>query len=206
MSNKGSLVILSAPSGSGKTSLAVRLLPLMEKMKFSVSHTTRDKRKGERHGHEYYFVSTTEFESMIDAGEFMEWANVYGNYYGTSRAFVEKELSDGYDVLLDIDIQGALKVRAEFPDVVMIFVLPPSFAVLESRLRGRGLDDADVIEKRLRVARSEIKYFRDYDYVIINRDLDQSVAELKSILTAARCRVRQRVDEAEAVVKTFAGE
>lgn len=206
MSSKGSLVILSAPSGSGKTSLAVRLLPLMEKLKFSVSHTTRDKRAGERHGHEYYFVSPSEFESMIDGGEFLEWADVYGNYYGTSRTFVEKELDDGYDVLLDIDIQGALKVRAEFPDVVMIFVLPPSFAVLESRLRGRGLDDADVIEKRLRIARSEIKYFRDYDYVIINRDLDQSVAELKSILTAARCRVRQRVDEAEEVVKTFVGE
>ncbi|UCF38184.1 MAG: guanylate kinase [Acidobacteriota bacterium] len=203
MSNRGTLYIISAPSGSGKTSLAGRLLPEVERLKFSVSHTTRGERRGEQHGVEYFFVSAAEFEQMIEQDAFLEWAQVYGNYYGTSRAFVESELASGYDVLLDIDIQGALKVKQAMPEAVMVFVLPPSFAELGARLRRRGLDDEEVIEKRLGIARNEIKYYKNYDYVVINRDLERSVQELKSIFMANRCRVSQRISEAEQIVATF---
>lgn len=203
MSNKGNLVIISAPSGSGKTSLADRLLPEVGGMKFSVSHTTRSRRKSETQGMEYFFVSVSEFESMVEADEFLEWAKVYGNYYGTSRSFVEAKLASGLDVLLDIDIQGALKVKQSFPDALTVFVMPPSFQVLEERLRNRDLDDDAVIERRLQIARSEIRHFKEYDFLVINRDLDQSVLELKSIVLATRCSVSNRFEEAESIVQTF---
>ena len=203
MSNRGNLLILSAPSGSGKTSLAHRVVPELRSIRFSVSHTTRGRRRGEEDGKEYYFVQTDEFGRMIEQGRFLEWAQVYGNYYGTSRDFVESELRNGMDVLLDIDIQGALKVRKVMPEAVMIFVLPPSFQELENRLRRRGLDDEAVIERRLQIARDEINSYRNYDYVIINRVLEDSVEELKHIIIAMRCRVGQRREEAESIVKSF---
>ncbi len=203
MSNKGNLLILSAPSGSGKTSLALRVVPQLKSIRFSVSHTTRGMRGGEENGKEYFFVSEEEFRRMIEENRFLEWAQVYGNYYGTSRDFVERELAGGTDVLLDIDVQGALKVRKLMPDAVMIFVLPPSFQELEKRLRGRGLDDDDVIERRLQIARDEINSYRRYDYVIINRVLEDSVEELKSIINAMRCRVAQRREESEAILESF---
>ena len=167
MSNRGNLIIISAPSGSGKTSLAELLLREIDRIKFSVSHTTRARRQGETHGVEYFFVTVREFEAMVSAREFLEHAHVYGNYYGTSAAFVETELARGWDVLLDIDIQGALKIKKLMPEALMIFVMPPSFDVLRKRLVGRGLDDEAVIEKRLEIARSEIKYYVNYDFVII---------------------------------------
>ncbi|GAB4108127.1 MAG: guanylate kinase [Acidobacteriota bacterium] len=203
MSSRGDLFILSAPSGTGKTSLAHRLLPRVGGMTFSVSHTTRPSRRGEVNGKEYFFVTETEFLRMAEEGQFLEWAQVYGNYYGTSRAFVESRLSEGLDVLLDIDIQGALKVRRLMPDAVTIFVLPPSYRELEERLRGRGLDDEEVIRHRLFVARSEIRHFADYDYLVINRDLDRSTAELEAIVVATRCRLRRRLAAAQEIVDTF---
>lgn len=203
MSNRGNVLILSAPSGSGKTSLAHRVLPRFEDLRFSVSHTTRSRRQGEQNGKEYFFITADEFEAMVRQDEFLEWAKVYGNYYGTSRQFVETLIEQGIDVLLDIDIQGARKVKELIPEAVMIFVMPPSFEVLESRLRGRGLDDEDVIEHRLQIARDEIKYYRMYDFVIINRDLERSVAELQSVITATRCRIERRRMRAEEIVKTF---
>jgi len=203
MSNRGSLVVISAPSGSGKTSLAHLLLKELDRIKFSVSYTTRRRRRGEEHGVEYFFVTVDKFEEMAAAGEFLEFAHVYGNYYGTSSAFVERELARGQDVLLDIDIQGALKVKNLVPEAVLIFVLPPSFEVLQERLVGRGLDDSEVIEKRLQVAKDEIKYYVDYDFVIINREIKQCLQELKSIVLAARCRTSARREEAEAIVDTF---
>ena len=203
MSNRGSLVVISAPSGSGKTSLADLLLKEVDRMKFSVSHTTRTRRRGEEHGVEYFFVTVDEFEQMVAAGEFLEYAHVYGNYYGTSSTFVEKELARGQDVLLDIDIQGALKVKKLIPEAMMIFVLPPSFQVLKERLVGRGLDDEAVIEKRLKVAKDEIKYYVSYDFVIINSEIRQCLQDLKSIVLAARCRTGLRQEEAEAIVQTF---
>ena len=203
MSNRGNVLILSAPSGSGKTSLAHRVLPQLSNLRFSVSHTTRQRRRGEEDGKEYFFVTDAQFEEMVRRDAFLEWAKVYGYYYGTSREFVETQLETGTDVLLDIDIQGALKVKELVPDAVMIFVMPPSFGELEARLRGRGLDDEDVIERRLQVARDEIKYYREYNFVIINRDLEQSVAELKAVITSIRCRVERRKAQAEEIVETF---
>ena len=138
MPNRGNLIILSAPSGSGKTSLAERVIPALKSIRFSVSHTTRDRREGERHGHEYFFVSVPEFKKMISGNKFLEWAEVYGNFYGTSRQFVESQLDSGCDVLLDVDIQGAFRVSAQMPGSVLVFVLPPSYRELEGRLRGRG--------------------------------------------------------------------
>lgn len=203
MSNKGNLIVISAPSGSGKTSLAERLLKEVDRLKFSVSHTTRPSRRSEKHGVEYFFVSVQEFERMVEGGEFLEHAHVYGNYYGTSSKFVESERNKGLDVLLDIDIQGALKVKELVPDALMIFVMPPSFQVLEERLVSRGLDDPAVIEKRLQIAKDEIKYYENYDFVIINSEIKQCLEELKSIVLAARCRAERRKQEAEAIVRTF---
>jgi guanylate kinase len=175
----------------------------MEHIRFSVSHTTRDRREGERHGHEYFFVSVSEFKEMIDGDEFLEWADVYGNFYGTSRQFVESQLESGCDVLLDVDIQGAFRVSAQMPEAVLVFVLPPSYSELEERLRSRGLDNDEVIRTRLKIARDEIKSYKKYDYVIINRDLDQSVLELKAVILASRCRLGNRFEEAEPIVRTF---
>jgi len=203
MSNRGSLVVISAPSGSGKTSLAALLLKEVDRMKFSVSYTTRPRRRGEEHGVEYFFVTVEEFEKMVAEGAFLEHAHVYGNYYGTSSSFVEAELARGQDVLLDIDIQGALKVKELVPESLMVFVMPPSFQVLKERLVGRGLDDETVIEKRLQVAKDEIKYYVNYDFVIINREIEQCLQELKAIVLAARCQTESRREDAEAIVQTF---
>jgi guanylate kinase len=203
MSSRGRLIIISAPSGSGKTSLADLLLSEVDDLRFSVSHTTRPQRKGEAHGVEYFFVSVAEFEEMVEKGEFLEYAHVYDNYYGTSREFVERELATGKDVLLDIDIQGAQRIIQLMPEALTIFVLPPSFEVLRRRLVGRGLDDDEVIERRLKIAKDEIKYYVDYDFVIINSDIRQSLLELKSIVTAARCETARQRQEAEAIVRTF---
>lgn len=203
MSSRGNLFIISAPSGSGKTSLAHRVLSELDILTFSVSHTTRKQRRGEEEGVQYFFVSEETFQRMVDRDEFLEWAAVYGNYYGTSRRFVEEKLEAGVDVLLDIDIQGAFKVRRKMPDAVLIFVLPPSFEILSQRLRGRGLDDEEVIRRRLEIARSEIRHYTGYDYLVINRDLIESVAELRAIIIATRCRLGRRKDAAQEIVRTF---
>ena len=203
MSSRGRLFVISGPSGSGKTSLTNRLLEALPGLRFSVSYTTRPKRRGEEHGKQYFFVSSEEFEDMVDRNEFLEHAHVYGNHYGTSREFVESQLEEGLDVLLDIDVQGALIVRQATAEAVMIFVLPPSYAALRERLIRRGLDDAQVIELRLQLARKEIQYYRRYDYLVINDDLDRSLHELKSIVVAGRCAVGRRTVQAESIVSTF---
>jgi guanylate kinase len=206
MSNKGNLIVISAPSGSGKTSLANRALEEVPQLKFSVSHTTRKPRPGERDRVEYFFVSEKEFEEMIEQDTFLEHARVYGNYYGTSRAFVDEQLSVGYDVLLDLDVQGAAQVKKSYPEAILVFVFPPSLEVLKERLKNRGLDDAGVIDQRLRIAKKEIKRYKDYQYVIINREIEESLGELKSIIQVSGCRMEKRKELAAEIIKTFPGD
>ena len=162
MSSRGSLIVISAPSGSGKSTLVRGLFEkLLETpgLVFSVSHTTRKPRAGEVHGKDYYFVSEKEFRELLEADRFLEYAEVYGNWYGTSRLEVQSHLEAGRDVLLDIDVQGAMSVKGAMPEAILIFVLPPSFEVLHERLLNRGLDAPEVIEKRLRIAREEVGFY-----------------------------------------------
>jgi len=207
MSSKGNLIIISAPSGSGKSSLASGLFRNTEGVVFSVSHTTRRPRGKEKDGEDYFFIEEDRFRQMADQGDFLEYAHVYGNYYGTSRSFVQEQLAAGNDVLLDIDVQGALKVKEQVPEALMVFVLPPSFGELEKRLINRGMDDPEVIAKRLKIASREIKYYKDYDYVIINSNLKDAIEELRKIVLSGR-RPGSALEggnwaAAETVVSTF---
>lgn len=179
----GQLYIISAPSGAGKTTLAKRLVEEMGDTVLSVSHTTRPKRRGEDHGTDYFFVDRDQFENMVAADEFLEYAEVFGNLYGTARSGVEGLLRSGKNVLLDIDWQGARKVRLQMPEVQSIFVLPPSRDELERRLRVRGQDSDKVIANRMREATEEMSHHDEYDHVVVNDDLDRALAELKSIVS-----------------------
>ena len=200
----GSLFVISAPSGSGKTSLAKGVLAEVERLRFSVSYTTRALRGQERAGRDYHFVSPEEFRAMIDGGQFLEWENVYGrHYYGTARAPVEEALSRGEDVLLDIDVKGARQVKQACPDSVLVFVIPPSYQELERRLRQRGVDREEDIANRLRIAREEIKDYKMYDFVVVNRDIDESVARLKEIIKAARSRILRMERIVAPILRTF---
>lgn len=205
MARSGSLIIVSGPSGAGKSALVTRVMRLVPGLRFSVSYTTRAPRGEERDGVEYFFVDRKRFHSLIEADELLEWAEVHGNYYGTSRGFVAETTGRGEDVILDIDVQGARIIREKRSESIAVLILPPSYQVLRQRLRNRGLDDEQVIEKRLRIAGQEISRYREYDFVIVNDDLDSSVRELESIIVGARCRMTARVETAEAVVATFGG-
>ena len=186
----GILFIISAPSGSGKTTLTNELLTIVPGLQFSISYTTRPPRGSEHHGREYYFVSQQEFQQMIDRNEFLESACVFGHYYGTAKRFLEDARASGRDLVLDIDVQGAAQVKAKMPDAVSIFILPPSREVLESRLRNRShsehMDSEEVICRRLEGARKEIENYRNYDYILVNDRLEQSIAQLKAIVAAER--------------------
>src|SRR5262245_41626303 len=179
---RGNLYIVSAPSGSGKTTLLQHLLRNFKDLKFSVSYTTRQARTGERHGADYFFTDRIAFNQMVDRGEFLEWAEFNGQLYGTARAFVEKHLEQGEDVILDIDVQGAKQVKSKINDARASFVLPPSFKELERRLKSRMLESDDVIRRRLEIARKEIQFYREYDYIIINDVLENSILLLESIV------------------------
>lgn len=182
----GSLFIITAPSGAGKTSLVKALLDGTPGIKVSVSYTTRAPRAGEQHGVHYFFVDVPTFERMIKDGAFLEHANVFGNYYGTARQTVADLLAQGTDVILEIDWQGAQQVRRIFPDAVGVFVLPPSRVELEARLRNRKTDDERVIARRLAEAIAEMSHYTEFDYVVINDQFDQALADLKSIVAAQR--------------------
>ena len=186
--------IISAPSGSGKTTLVSRLLARLPGLMFSVSYTTRPPRGDEVDGHSYRFVSREDFEAMIARNEFLEWAEVFGNYYGTHRGILEEAQAQGRDLVLDIDVQGARQLKRQIPEAVSVFILAPSRQILEQRLRARGEDREDVIERRLRDAAGEIRNYKQYDYVLINRDLDDSDATLSAIVCAERVR-RTRIEE-----------
>lgn len=184
---RGSLVIISSPSGAGKTTLAHKLLDEFDTVEFSVSYTTRPKRRGEVDGRDYTFVTEDEFEKMAEAGEFAEWAIVHGNRYGTARSVVERALREGHDVVFDVDWQGGLKLSEQWPDdALMVFVLPPDLEILEQRLRRRATDAADVIERRLKMAIEEIRHHDIYPHKIINDDLDEAYALLRAVYLTRR--------------------
>ncbi|HEX2667404.1 MAG TPA: guanylate kinase [Gammaproteobacteria bacterium] len=178
---RGHLYLVTAPSGAGKTSLVRALLKDHPNIRFSISYTTRPRRPTETHSHDYHFVDKAEFERMVAAGEFLEHARVFDNYYGTSRKAVEAELAAGRDVLLEIDWQGAAQVRKLMPEAVSVFILPPSRAELERRLRSRGTDDDAVIARRLKDAVGDMSHWREFDYVVVNDDFDHALAELSGI-------------------------
>lgn len=182
----GHLFIVSAPSGAGKTTLVRLLLEKDPGIRVSISSTTRPPRTGENDGREYHFVDVQYFLEMVSRGDFLEWAEVHGNYYGTSRRWIEAEMTAGRDVLLEIDWQGAQQVRKAFPSAIGIFILPPSLEELKSRLSGRGTDSAETIARRIAAARDEMRHVDEFDYVIINDDLQQALDNLRSIVSATR--------------------
>lgn len=178
----GSIIVISGPSGVGKSTVVARVLELMPGLERSISLTTRGKRGREQEGREYFFVSRDEFIRRRDEGELLEWAEVHGNMYGTSGRFVERKISAGKNVVLEIDVQGGLQVRAKKPGAVMIFILPPSWKELEKRLRGRETDDEDTISRRLENARQELELGKEYGHQVVNDDLDTCVSEVVSII------------------------
>lgn len=198
---KGSLFVVSAPSGAGKTSLCQKLCETLPGIRYSVSYTTRAPRPGEIDDVHYTFVDAAAFRAMAAAGEFVEWAEVHGNFYGTSRRRIEELLQAGTDVILDIDVQGARQIRRSLPGCLLLFILPPSMEVLKQRLTGRMSDTAAVIERRLRNALAEIAEYKNYDYVIINDLFDEALRDLSSIVLAERVRVT-KIDQ-EWIERTF---
>lgn len=192
MPGKGSLFVISAPSGAGKTTVCHRVLESISDLAYSISHTTRPPRYGEKDGVDYFFVSEDEFLRMREREDFLEWALVHNNYYGTAKRQISDCLGSGKDILLDIDIQGARQVRDQLSEAILIFILPPSWEVLEERLRKRQSDDEEALKLRMVNARREVRAIREYDYIIINDDLDEAVRNLTAIVQAERCR-RSRV-------------
>ena len=197
MNSKGKLFILSAASGTGKTSLANALVEGLPDLEFSVSHTTRAPRPGERHGAHYYFVRRAEFDAMVARGEFLEHATVFGNSYGTARAEVEQRLGRGESVVLDIDWQGARTVKRLLPEAVGIFILPPSRAALEERLIKRGQDSPATIARRMAEAVSEMRHYPEFDYVVVNDDFDAALSDLRAIILGRGAPRPPTLDPAE---------
>jgi guanylate kinase len=202
-SRRGLLFIISAPSGAGKTTLAEQLVVRTPRLKLSRSYTSRPARAGEFDGVDYNFVSRDRFEQMVAAGEFLEWADVFGNLYGTRASDTNAMLASGDDVVLVIDVQGARTVRASGVETTAIFVMPPSFAVLERRLRGRSKDSEAAIQRRLQVARDEVAAFEEYDFVVVNDEMTAALEQLRSIVIAQRSRLGSLRHEAERIVRTF---
>ncbi|MDI1470973.1 guanylate kinase [Thermodesulfovibrio sp. 1176] len=186
----GTIFVLSAPSGTGKTTICERLIKSLPNLKMSISHTTRKPRIGERDGVDYFFVDREVFETMIKNNDFVEWAEVYGNFYGTSKKVINELFQSGNDVLLDIDIQGAKNIKKTYPDSVLIFILPPSLEELEKRLKQRK-EEIDTIKMRLNKVKEEISQYKIYDYLVINDDLDKAVKEILCIITAEKLKTNK---------------
>jgi guanylate kinase len=201
---RGLLFVVSAPSGTGKTTVVERVVQLVPDLSLSRSYTSRPARPGEEDRVDYNFVNRERFEQMISGQEFLEWAEVFGNLYGTCAADVERDLAGGRDIVLVIDVQGARQVRLRYANTVGVFVLPPSFDVLERRLRGRSKDAEEAMQRRLRTARNEVAAFAEYDYVIVNDELEACVERLRAIVVAERARLRSVRHQAEKIVETFA--
>lgn len=203
---RGNLIVVSAPSGAGKSSLVARALRQIRRLRYSVSYTTRATRGSERDGIDYYFVTDEVFRAMQARGEFIESAEVHGCMYATHRAAIEKVLADGYDVILDIDVQGAEQISRQMPEAITVFVLPPSRKVLETRLRKRNLNAPDDLARRLRNAVAEVKLYDRFKYVIVNDDRDRAFGALKAIISAERHRPDRQKNRVQSILKTFGGE
>jgi guanylate kinase len=196
--------IISAPSGSGKSTLVSRLMAVDSRLQFSVSYTTRKPRGLEKDGESYHYVDRAEFEARLAKNEFLEWAEVFGNYYGTNREALQEAEDAGKDLLLDIDVQGAAKLKKTVPEAVTIFILAPNRDILEKRLRARSEDAEEVIERRLRDAATEINNYRQYDYVLINQNLEESAADLAAIVRAERARRSRMETRIAPILESFA--
>ena len=199
MASKGKLFIVSAPSGAGKTSLVKALVESNPNVVVSVSHTTRKIRPGEMDGKDYFFTSIEDFQNMIEKNEFIEHAKVFDNYYGTSQLLIDKQIAQGLNVILEIDWQGAAQVRERINDIQSIFILPPSKAELENRLRGRGQDSEEIIARRMRDAENEMSHFEEFDYIILNDDFDQALKELTALVVGDGSFQSIREDKLEAL-------
>jgi guanylate kinase len=196
----GNLFIISAPSGAGKTSLVHALLDVNPHIDLSVSYTTRDPRPGEVNGKDYHFISRNEFFAMARRGEFLESAEVYGNLYGTSQTWISQQNANGRDILLEIDWQGAAQVRRLFQDSISIFILPPSFEALEQRLKGRGKDNDEVIARRMAAAREDVAHVAEFDYVIINDNLNEALRELDAVVLCANLACAKQLTRHQALI------
>jgi len=198
-----SVFIISAPSGSGKSTLVHRLLQSVPNLAFSISYTTRLPRGAEKNGVDYNFLSRQQFEERLERNEFLEHAEVYGNYYGTHRSSIDNAIRDHKDLVLDIDVQGARQLKVAIPEAITIFVLPPSRAVLEQRLRARSQDSEEVIQRRLKAAAEEVRNYIQYDYVLINREIEESAGRLVTIVRAERMRRARLQEEVERILEGF---
>jgi len=196
------LFVITGPSGCGKTTLVRQVMENVEDVRFSVSHTTRKKRKSEKEGKDYYFVSKPEFEQMIKDEKFAEWTVIHGNHYGTSRREIEKKGAQG-DLLLDIDVQGAEQIKEKLKRGIFIFILPPLFEELKARLKVRGQESPDSIKERLEVARKDIRFYPHFDYIIINNDLKKASKELEAIILSTRCRLDIKKKEIVPILRSF---
>jgi guanylate kinase len=189
---KGKIIVLSAPSGAGKSTLYKEILKVVKNLKYSISHTTRPKRSGEVNGRDYFFINEENFKKLIKKKEFVEWAKVHGNYYGTSCSFINKTINSGYDVILDIDVQGALQLKKIYPEAVLIFIMAPSFKELERRLVLRKKDSAEVIRQRLVNAKKEISYMPKYNYLIINDKFKEALNNLNAIIISEHLKIEKK--------------
>jgi len=203
--DRGNLIVVSAPSGAGKSTLVHKALDSDRLLRFSVSYTTRKARGSEHNGVDYYFVSENDFAAMRERGEFLESAQVHGLLYGTKRESVEQTLAEGSDAILDIDVQGAAQIRHSLPGAVTVFILPPSRQVLQSRLESRNLNEPSDIERRIRNAAEEVRTYNEFDYVIVNDDLERAAAALLALIVGERHRPGRQRNAAQAIIDTFGG-